>query len=151
MQVPDPVATPVRTQVPSDFSGELSSSFPFQITHEPKSAHRTESWKSRLSSSSTVLAEVADAFATRALDAYDFAQTQLARRGGALAKIAGIAGFVIACVALWSTLSAMDDSRRSIELAEWTARKDFLEFCQSVRANLKAMNHQLAALTQLPD
>ena len=142
MQVPDPVATPVRTQVPSDFSSALSSSFPFQITHEPKPSNRTESWKSRLSSSSTVLAEAADAFATRALDAYDFAQTQLARRGGALAKIAGIAGFVIACVALWSTLSAMDDSRRSIELAEWTARKDFLEFCQSVRVTRKAMNEQ---------
>ena len=144
MQVPDPVATLVRTQPSSDFSGERSSTFPFQITHEPKPAHRTESWKSRLSSSSTVLAEVADTFATRALDAYNFAQTQLTRRGGALAKIAGIAGFVIACVALWSTLSAMDDGRRSIALAEWTARKDFLEFCQSVRVNLslKATNDQ---------
>ena len=142
MQVPDPVATLVRTQLPGDFSGELPSSFPFQTTHEPKHAHRTESWKSRLSSSSTVLAEVADTFATRALDAYAFAQTQLARRGSALAKIVGIAGFVIACVALWSTLSAMDDGRRSIALAEWTARKDFLEFCQSVRANCKAMNDQ---------
>ena len=141
VQVTDPVATPARTQPPSDFSGEVSS-FPFQLNHEPKPAHRTDSWKSRLSSGSTVLAEVADTFATRALDVYDFAQTQLTRREGVLAKIAGIAGFVIACVALWSTLSTMDDSRRSIELAEWTARKDFLEFCQSVRANCEAMNHQ---------
>jgi hypothetical protein len=50
-------------------------------------------------------------------------------------KAIGIAGFIIACVALWPSLSAMNDSRRALVLAEWTAWKDFLEFCQAVRAS----------------
>jgi hypothetical protein len=41
-------------------------------------------------------------------------------------KAIGIAGFIIACVALWLSLSAMNDSRRALVLAEWTAWKDFL-------------------------
>ncbi|KAK4035112.1 hypothetical protein C8A01DRAFT_38384 [Parachaetomium inaequale] len=95
------------------------------------SSNRAESWKSFASSSSTLLAELSSTLFTRAADTYASAQTQLTKRMGVIAKLAGIAGFAIACVALWSTLSAMGDSGKALALAEWTARKDFLEFCQA--------------------
>jgi hypothetical protein len=42
------------------------------------------------------------------------------------------AGFVVACVALWSTVRATSDGRKAEMLAEWTAKKDFIEFCWTV-------------------
>jgi len=49
-----------------------------------------------------------------------------------IATFVGIGGFAIACVALWSTITATNDGRKAEILAEWTAKKDFLEFCQAV-------------------
>jgi len=49
-----------------------------------------------------------------------------------IARLVATAGFVIACVALWSTISATSDGRKAEILAEWTAKKDFLEFCHEV-------------------
>ena len=49
-----------------------------------------------------------------------------------IARVIATAGFVIACVALWSTISATTDGRKAEILAEWTAKKDFLEFCHEV-------------------
>lgn len=57
-----------------------------------------------------------------------------------IAALAWVAGFVIACVALWSTISATYDGRKSVILAEWTAKKDFLEFCQTVSENGHCVN-----------
>ncbi|KAK0644600.1 hypothetical protein B0T16DRAFT_199062 [Cercophora newfieldiana] len=48
-----------------------------------------------------------------------------------MATVLGTGGFVIACVALWSTIAATNDGRKAKLLAEWTAKKDFLEFCQT--------------------
>lgn len=42
-----------------------------------------------------------------------------------------LGGFLIACIALWSTIRAMEDGRKAVSLAEWTARKDFFEYCHS--------------------
>src|SRR5207247_406682 len=49
-----------------------------------------------------------------------------------ISMVVGIGGFVLACVALWSTMNATSDGRKAEILAEWTAKKDFMEFCQTV-------------------
>lgn len=41
-------------------------------------------------------------------------------------------GLIIACVALWSAIGAMMDGRKAVRIAEWTARKDYWEFCETV-------------------
>ncbi|KAK0672517.1 hypothetical protein QBC41DRAFT_380388 [Cercophora samala] len=45
--------------------------------------------------------------------------------------LAALGGFAVACVALWTAICAMEDSRKALRLAEWTAKKEFLEFCQT--------------------
>ncbi|KAK3392810.1 hypothetical protein B0H63DRAFT_2097 [Podospora didyma] len=50
-----------------------------------------------------------------------------------VAAVGTTAGLIVACVALWATISAPRDGHKSEVLAEWTARKEFLEFCKSVR------------------
>lgn len=54
-----------------------------------------------------------------------------------MSTILGTGGFVVACVTLWYTISATSDGRKSKILAEWTAKKDFLEFCQSVSSEFR--------------
>lgn len=41
---------------------------------------------------------------------------------------------LIAILTLWPTFAGSADAKKSTELAKWTARKDFIEFCQSVSA-----------------
>jgi hypothetical protein len=53
----------------------------------------------------------------------------------AMSVTIGAAGFIVACVALWSTISATKDGHKATVLAEWTAKKDYLEFCQAVSKN----------------
>ncbi|KAK1753140.1 hypothetical protein QBC47DRAFT_53113 [Echria macrotheca] len=48
-----------------------------------------------------------------------------------ISMVVGIGGFVLACVALWATMNATGDGRKAEILAEWTAKKDFIEFCQT--------------------
>ncbi|KAK4454009.1 hypothetical protein QBC34DRAFT_175348 [Podospora aff. communis PSN243] len=43
----------------------------------------------------------------------------------------GLTGFVVACVALWSTVSATRDGHKSAILQEWSTKKDYLEFCKA--------------------
>src|SRR4029434_196654 len=96
----------------------------------PKLATRpTETWKARLSPITTYLTS----FTSRAAAGF-------APPAGAVAKVAGITGFAVACVALWSTLVTMDDVHHAVTLAEWTARKDFLEYCREVRDTSVGMN-----------
>lgn len=52
--------------------------------------------------------------------------------GRASRILAAMAGFAVTCVALWTAICAMEDSRKALRLAEWTAKKEFLEFCQTV-------------------
>ena len=96
----------------------------------PKLATRpTETWKARLSPITTYLTS----FTSRAA-------ARLTTPARAVAKVAGITGFAVACVALWSTLVTMDDGHHAVTLAEWTARKDFLEYCREVRDTSVGMN-----------
>lgn len=44
------------------------------------------------------------------------------------------APLLIAIVTLWPTFTGSADTKKATELAKWTARKDFIEFCQSVSA-----------------
>ncbi|KAK4200344.1 hypothetical protein QBC40DRAFT_71213 [Triangularia verruculosa] len=46
-------------------------------------------------------------------------------------------GFIIACIGIWSAIHAMEDSRKAVKIAEWTAKKDFIEYCQATE-NLDA-------------
>ncbi|KAK0744990.1 hypothetical protein B0T21DRAFT_345106 [Apiosordaria backusii] len=59
----------------------------------------------------------------------------IGRHGARIVKasrmLAAMGSFIVACVALWSAICAMEDSRKAVRLAEWTAKKDFLEFCQT--------------------
>ncbi|KAM7186190.1 hypothetical protein V8F33_011956 [Rhypophila sp. PSN 637] len=51
--------------------------------------------------------------------------------GTSLTRLFAAAGFGLACLGLWPTITAMRDARKAQLLAEWTAKKDFLEFCES--------------------
>lgn len=57
---------------------------------------------------------------------------QLRAKSGLLGKAVVLVSFIVTAVALWPTFSGAVDSRRSKLLAEWTAKKDFFEFCESV-------------------
>ena len=43
-----------------------------------------------------------------------------------------VISLIIAALALWPTFSGAGDSRRALDLAEWTAKKDYFEFCELV-------------------
>lgn len=58
--------------------------------------------------------------------------------------VLGLAGFVIACIALWSTITSMNSGYKAQALAEWTARKDFIEFCQTVSTYLSEHSFDLS-------
>jgi hypothetical protein len=42
---------------------------------------------------------------------------------------------LIAILTLWPTFAGTADTKKATELAKWTAKKDFIEFCQSVGAD----------------
>ncbi|KAI1333719.1 hypothetical protein F5Y15DRAFT_327278 [Xylariaceae sp. FL0016] len=50
-----------------------------------------------------------------------------------LLGIISVLTLLIAAFTLWPTIAAGSDGREARELAEWTAEKDFLESCESVR------------------
>ncbi|KAI0828750.1 hypothetical protein F5Y06DRAFT_283009 [Hypoxylon sp. FL0890] len=52
---------------------------------------------------------------------------EIAKRG---ATVLGILSLIIACIALWPSVTAANDGHHAERLAEWTARKDFLEICE---------------------
>ncbi|KAK4651735.1 hypothetical protein QC762_600840 [Podospora pseudocomata] len=58
-----------------------------------------------------------------------------------------MAGFAVTCVALWTAICAMEDSRKALRLAEWTAKKEFLEFCQT--SNFKQTSCQTVKTASL--
>lgn len=49
-------------------------------------------------------------------------------------KVFGILAFLLSCAALCPSICGQEDAHRATELAEWTALKDFMEYCESVRA-----------------
>lgn len=49
-------------------------------------------------------------------------------------KIFGILAFLLSCAALCPSICGQEDSHRATQLAEWSALKDFLEYCESVSA-----------------
>lgn len=44
------------------------------------------------------------------------------------------APLLIAIFTLWPTFNGTADAKKATELAKWTAKRDFIEFCQSVSA-----------------
>ncbi|KAK4198266.1 hypothetical protein QBC40DRAFT_95310 [Triangularia verruculosa] len=55
----------------------------------------------------------------------------LRKQAGLFLKFLSLISFLIAAVALWQTISASIDAKRNTELAEWTAKKEFIEFCET--------------------
>lgn len=47
-------------------------------------------------------------------------------------KIFGILAFLLSCAALCPSICGQEDTHRATQLAEWTALKDFMEYCESV-------------------
>lgn len=43
--------------------------------------------------------------------------------------------FIVSIVALWASVSSALEARKATDIAEWTSRKDFLEFCEDVRCH----------------
>ncbi|RYP77341.1 hypothetical protein DL771_001136 [Monosporascus sp. 5C6A] len=58
------------------------------------------------------------------------------RKSEVMTKALAIIGIIAACFALWPTFSSAKDGRKATLIAEWTAKKDFLEFCRSSLAPL---------------
>ncbi|RYP23569.1 hypothetical protein DL765_001083 [Monosporascus sp. GIB2] len=54
------------------------------------------------------------------------------RKSEVMTKTLAIIAIIVACFALWPTFSSAKDGRKATLIAEWTAKKDFLEFCQSI-------------------
>ncbi|KAK2603082.1 hypothetical protein N8I77_009565 [Diaporthe amygdali] len=49
-------------------------------------------------------------------------------------KIIGILAFLLSCAALCPSICGQEDAHRATQLAEWSALKDFLEYCESIGA-----------------
>ncbi|KAK4206743.1 hypothetical protein QBC37DRAFT_116412 [Rhypophila decipiens] len=83
---------------------------------------------SSISTSATVSAEPPrDTLRSRALRFYDKIQSKTLLFG----KFILVLSFVVTAIALWPTFSGAAESKRANLLAEWTARKDYFEFCES--------------------
>lgn len=59
-------------------------------------------------------------------------------------KSLSVVVFIISIVALWATVSSAIDARKATKIAEWTSKKDYLEFCLEVRNQLGAMKVNVA-------
>lgn len=57
--------------------------------------------------------------------------TKIKSQSGLLGKVVVIVSLMVAALALWPTFSGTAEGRRATLLAEWTAKKDFFEFCES--------------------
>lgn len=70
---------------------------------------------------------------------YPKLQALWARPGQLFSVTLAILTFTIACLALWPTISGAKDSKTATLLAEWTAKKEYYEFCESVSTYTRAM------------
>ncbi|KAK3987616.1 hypothetical protein QBC44DRAFT_331236 [Cladorrhinum sp. PSN332] len=57
-------------------------------------------------------------------------KTYCTRASPILFKILTLATFLLATLALWPSIESASDTRRSTGLAEWTSKKEFLDFCE---------------------
>ncbi|KAM7195245.1 hypothetical protein V8F20_007621 [Naviculisporaceae sp. PSN 640] len=64
-------------------------------------------------------------------DSIDNIYYRIRLKSALVGKIVASVSVVIAGLTLWTTLAAIVDTKRAILLAEWTAKKDFFEFCES--------------------
>ncbi|KAK4465816.1 hypothetical protein QBC42DRAFT_108335 [Cladorrhinum samala] len=52
------------------------------------------------------------------------------RAGPIFFKLLTVATFLLTILALWPSIESAADTRRSTGLAEWTSKKEFIEFCE---------------------
>lgn len=51
-------------------------------------------------------------------------------------KIFGILAFLLSCAALCPSICGQEDAHKATQLAEWSALKDFMTYCESVSLSL---------------
>ncbi|KAK8019139.1 hypothetical protein PG990_004277 [Apiospora arundinis] len=56
----------------------------------------------------------------------------LSDKGDVLLKLITVLAFLVTAIAMWPSISSANDGHRAELIAEWTARKDFIESCQAV-------------------
>ena len=56
----------------------------------------------------------------------------LTHNGALIFKVIGIASFVFTAIALWPAVASFKEARKATLLAEWTSKKDFLDYCEEV-------------------
>ncbi|KAK4169982.1 hypothetical protein QBC43DRAFT_39898 [Cladorrhinum sp. PSN259] len=61
---------------------------------------------------------------------YSVLKAHCNRAGPVLFKLLTILTFLLATFALWPTMESAQDTRRSTGLAEWSSKKEFIEFCE---------------------
>ncbi|KAK4200366.1 hypothetical protein QBC40DRAFT_200700 [Triangularia verruculosa] len=134
-----PDDSPVAT-VASTMTGTLSS--PALSCHTTEAASSDSGRKNSLLTSGSFietskLARILKTTAAKGRQLFGGLRRLIAKHGGRVQKtgriMAAMGGFIVACIALWSAFCAMEDSRKAVRLAEWTAKKDFLEFCQTTQ------------------
>ncbi|KAK4230338.1 hypothetical protein QBC38DRAFT_39815 [Podospora fimiseda] len=57
-------------------------------------------------------------------------KTYCTRAAPILLKLLTLATFLLATLALWPSIESAADTKTSTGLAEWTSRKEFIEFCE---------------------
>jgi hypothetical protein len=51
----------------------------------------------------------------------------------AVTKALSILVFIVSIVALWASVSSAVEARKATDIAKWTSKKEFIEFCENVR------------------
>ncbi|KAK8090427.1 hypothetical protein PG997_005388 [Apiospora hydei] len=69
---------------------------------------------------------------TRLARAWSTLRNTCGAKGDMLLKAVATLTFLITIVALWSGVSSANDGHKAELIAEWTARKDFMEACETV-------------------
>jgi len=54
------------------------------------------------------------------------------RMFGIFSKVAGIASLLLTAILAWPAVASAGDTRMATLLAEWTSKKEYMEFCEAV-------------------
>lgn len=67
---------------------------------------------------------------------YQSLKTYFYRAGPIFFKLLTVATFSLSILALWPSIESAADTRRSTGLAEWTSKKEFIEFCEEASVDI---------------
>lgn len=72
----------------------------------------------------------------------------IAKLRNALPTAVALLGFPLTAIVIWPSFLAASDGHKAEQIAEWTARKDFIEACESVRTRTYRNIAPVRKLTQ---